>query len=66
MIEIESARHKSPSPPFRGEREGPDAQRREGEAGYTGNWFSRPPHPTLSLRPAGGEERQPSLLPSRL
>src|SRR6185312_2807195 len=44
----------NPSPPFRGEREGPDAKRREGEVGIG----KRPgiPHltPTLSV-PKGGE-----------
>src|SRR5690349_19556930 len=43
------------SPPFRGEREGPDAQRREGEVGETANPLGGPPHAALSPRPAGGE-----------
>src|SRR6266850_8572736 len=41
----------SPSPPFRGEREGPVAQRREGEVGAAHRLVG-PPHPTLP--PAGG------------
>src|SRR5467141_5200481 len=42
-----------PSPPFRGEREGP--AKREGEVGGAANRFVGPPHPILSPRPAGGE-----------
>jgi len=45
----------SPSPPFRGEREGPDPQGWEGEVGGATNRLVGPPHPTLSPRPAGGE-----------
>ena len=46
----------SPSPPFRGEREGPRRDRDgEGEVGAAGNCLSGPPHPSLSPRPAGGE-----------
>jgi hypothetical protein len=45
----------SPSPPFRGEREGPDPQGWEGEGGCATNRLVGPPHPTLSPRPAGGE-----------
>src|SRR5690349_5160774 len=37
-----------------GEREGPVAERREGEVGSTANRLVRPPHPALSPRPAGG------------
>jgi len=44
---------KSPSPPFRGEREGP--AKREGEVGGAAIRFAGPPHPALSPRPAGGE-----------
>jgi len=40
-----------PSPPFRGEREGPP--KREGEVGGAANRFVGPPHPALSPRPAG-------------
>jgi error-prone DNA polymerase len=47
---------KSPSPPFRGEREGPVAQRWEGEAGDATPPLTGPPHPTLSPRPAGRED----------
>ena len=39
----------------RGEREGPVAQRREGEVGTR---LVRPPHPALSPRPAGGEGKK--------
>src|SRR5438477_5082042 len=46
-------RSKSPSPPFRGEREGP--AQREGEVGGAANRIVGPPHPALSPRPAGGE-----------
>src|SRR5580704_16310358 len=45
----------SPSPPFRGEREGPNPQGWEGEVGGATNRLVGPPHPTLSPRPAGGE-----------
>src|SRR5712671_5866431 len=44
-----------PSPPFRGEREGPVAERWEGKVGGTANQLIGPPHPALSPRPAGGE-----------
>jgi hypothetical protein len=44
---------KHPSPPFRGEREGP--AEREGEVGGVANRFVGPPQPALSPRPAGGE-----------
>ena len=50
-----SGHGKSPSPPFRGEREGPVAQRWEGEVGQAANRPGGPPHPALSPRPAGGE-----------
>ncbi len=43
----------SPSPPVRGEREGPNAQRWEGEVGIGGRSGIRPPTPALS--PDGGE-----------
>ena len=54
---------KNPSPPFRGEREGPGAQRREslprtrsgGEVGGAAAPIVGPPHPALSPRPAGRE-----------
>src|SRR5205823_11746776 len=46
----------SPSPPFRGEREGPGRDRAgEGEVGSAANRFVGSPHPALSPRPAGGE-----------
>ena len=46
----------SPSPPFRGEREGPRRNRAgEGEVGSAANCLIGPPHPSLSPRPAGGE-----------
>jgi len=47
-----------PSPPFRGEREGPVAERWEGEVGGTANQLIGPPHPALSPRPAGGEREK--------
>jgi hypothetical protein len=47
----------SPSPPFRGEREGPAKQ--EGEVGGAANRSVGPPHPALSPRPAGGEDKIP-------
>jgi hypothetical protein len=58
----------SPSPPFRGEREGPNphgSARRaargqapgwEGEVGGVADRRLGPPHPTLSPRPAGEGE----------
>jgi ceramide glucosyltransferase len=52
---------KSPSPPFRGEREGPVAQRWEGEVGQAANRPSVPPHPTLSPRPGGGEGKESAI-----
>jgi len=45
----------SPSPPFRGESEGPAPQAWEGEAGVSPVSPYGPPHPALSPRPAGGE-----------
>jgi hypothetical protein len=51
----------SPSPPFRGEREGPDPQGWEGEVGRVADCLVGPPHPSLSPRPAGGEDK---LLPT--
>ena len=45
-----------PSPPFRGEREGPIAEQWEGEVGAAAAPLVGPPHPALSPRPAGGEE----------
>src|SRR5271169_1723012 len=45
----------SPSPPFRGEREGPVAKRWEGDVGGTAVLHVVPPHPPPSPRPAGGE-----------
>jgi len=44
----------SPSPPFRGEREGPDPQGWEGEVGGVTNRLVGPPHPTLSPPASGG------------
>ncbi len=51
---IETVAANGPSPPLRGEREGPSAQRREGEVGL--GQRSGIPHltPTLSA-PGGGE-----------
>src|SRR5712692_239879 len=46
-------RRESPSPPFRGEREGPGAKRWEGEVGISKRSGIRPLTPTLS--PDGGE-----------
>src|SRR5689334_2168202 len=46
---------KSPSPPFRGEREGPNLEGWEGEVGGAANRNVGPPHPALSPRPAGVE-----------
>ena len=45
---------KIPSPPFRGEREGPIAERWEGEVGAGAALWNPPPHPALSA-PRGGE-----------
>ncbi len=45
----------SPSPPFRGEREGPVAKRWEGEVSAAADRLLGPPHPTLSPQPAEGE-----------
>ena len=53
-----SGQDKSASPPFRGEREGPVAQRWEGEVGQAANRPGGPPHPILSPRPAGGEDNR--------
>ncbi|MBV8121672.1 MAG: error-prone DNA polymerase, partial [Alphaproteobacteria bacterium] len=47
---------KSPSPPFRGEREGPALKAREGEVGSAASGSSAPLTPTLFPRSAGGEE----------
>jgi cytochrome c oxidase assembly protein subunit 15 len=46
---------KFPSPPLRGEREGPVAKQGEGEVGDAVPPTLGPPHPTRSPRPAGGE-----------
>src|SRR5437868_3381344 len=46
---------RSPSPPFRGEREGPVAQQGKGEVGGAANRYVGPPHLALSPRRAGGE-----------
>ena len=54
-MEMKSTFPRSPSPPFRGEREGPDPQWREGEVGGSTPPIIGPPHPSLSPRPAGGE-----------
>ena len=43
---------RSPSPPFRGEREGPNPQGWEGEVSGAASRHVGPPHPALS--PAGG------------
>ena len=45
----------SPSPPLRGEREGPDPQRREGEVGGAQAGITALLTPTVTPRPAGGE-----------
>ncbi len=45
---------KRPSPPFRGEREGPSAQRWEGEVGIGGRYGIPDLTPILSA-PGGGE-----------
>src|ERR1700732_5216176 len=63
-------REKSPSPPFRGEREGPVARKpqahgldpwgRDGEGGGGGNWLLGPPSRSerkAPLRPSGGRGR---------
>jgi len=50
------ARHGVPSPPFRGEREGPAPKAWEGEVGGARSGTVAPLTPTLSPRPAGGEE----------
>ncbi len=47
------ARNEGPSPPFRGEREGP--AKREGEVGGARPGATAPLTPPLSPRPAGGE-----------
>ena len=52
------ARDNGPSPPFRGEREGPGAERREGEVDDAANRLGGPPHPALSV--AGGVEEKSS------
>jgi ABC-type uncharacterized transport system involved in gliding motility auxiliary subunit len=64
-------RDKSPSPPPRGEREGPVAERGDGEVGGATILLVGPPHPSLSPRPAGGEGKalrgQPVMaVPDRL
>src|SRR6266566_5200938 len=48
------ARHGVPSPPFRGEREGPAPKAWEGEVGGARSGTVGPLTPTLSPRPAGG------------
>jgi hypothetical protein len=55
--------YKSPSPPFRGEREGPVAKRWEGEVGGAADQHTGPPHPALSARPAGGEGKKGIVRP---
>jgi error-prone DNA polymerase len=55
LLATQDGRERGPSPPFRGEREGPIAQRWEGEVGDAGASYIGPPHPSLSPRPAGGE-----------
>ena len=52
---VMETRGTGPSPPFRGEREGPSPQGWEGEVGGAANRVVGPPHPALSPRPAGGE-----------
>jgi integrase/recombinase XerC len=53
LIREDDPRADNPSPPFRGEREGP--AQREGEVGGAAKRHIGPPHPALSPRPAGGE-----------
>jgi len=53
---------KRPSPPLRGEREGPVAKQREGELGAVPP-RPGPPHPTLSPWPAGGEGYKAAAFP---
>ena len=50
----------SPSPPCRGEREGPVAERREGEVGCTSARWNRPPHPD-PLRPRERRGRRTAI-----
>jgi heme a synthase len=52
-----------PSPPLRGEREGPVAKQGEGEVGDAVPPTLGPPHPALSPRPAGGEGFKAALFP---
>jgi len=47
---------KNPPPPFGGERGGPPPTAGVGVGGHTTPNLIGPPHPTLSPRPAGGEE----------
>jgi len=54
---------KRPSPPLRGEREGPVAKQGEGEVGGAVPPTLGPPHPALSPRPAGGEGFKPAAFP---
>jgi error-prone DNA polymerase len=56
---------KSPSPPFRGEREGPALKAPEGEVSKTEPELSAPLTPTLSPRPAGVEEKEGQPFPGR-
>ena len=53
----------SPSPPFRGEREGPDPQGWEGEVGGATNRLVGPPHPTLSPGQRGERVKNASSEP---
>ena len=51
----------NPSPPFRGEREGPNPQGWEGEMGGPADQHVGPPHSALSSRAAGGRVKRASL-----
>src|ERR1700757_1312241 len=48
---------KNPSPPLKGEREGPVAKRWDGEVGSSANQPGGVLPPALSARPAGGENK---------
>src|SRR5215831_11820612 len=57
LVRLLAVAEKSPSPPFRGEREGPRRGRAwEGEVGGVAHWARRPP-PPFPPPPAGGGRR---------
>jgi RluA family pseudouridine synthase len=59
-------RNSGPSPPFRGEREGPRrASAGERELGGAADCLVGLPHPTLSPRPAGGEGKSWATITGR-